>query len=103
MSEQRWTPGPWQVKFDEDWMDTMIIAPGGAATAKAWDLWEDSEDGKVTQMPTDANAHLIAAAPELYEALRITKVHLEASGFDAKGKVVAQANAALAKARGEVK
>lgn len=45
-----------------------------------------------------ADAHLIAAAPELYEALRDM---CEIGGEDDGADIITKANAALAKARGE--
>ena len=46
-----------------------------------------------------ANAHLIAAAPDLYAALEMAQLWLSVDGrFDMQG-----INAALAKARGETK
>lgn len=52
----------------------------------------------------DANAHLIAAAPDLYEALRLMLSHGERCNWFADSgddEVCAKATAALAKARGE--
>ena len=48
---------------------------------------------------TEANAHLIAAAPELYEALEMASIMLEKAGI---GSGVVLARAALSRARGEV-
>jgi len=55
---------------------------------------------------TEANARLIAAAPELYEALAQLLHECVEAGFDAARdynwpKSLADASAALAKARGE--
>lgn len=51
------------------------------------------------------NAHLIAAAPDLLEALEVILRKYEAqadyAGIDTDGESVAKANAAIAKARGE--
>lgn len=46
-----------------------------------------------------ANAQLIAAAPELYEALDLCRDWLESTGAD--GSPIHTVHAALAKARGE--
>lgn len=48
----------------------------------------------------EANAHLIAAAPELYEALWVATEH-NALRFGEDHNTVIQGRAALAKARGE--
>jgi hypothetical protein len=62
-----------------------------------------------TREESEARARLIAAAPDLYEALdgllRVCSLHFEASGFPsafhANAGSVDVARAALAKARGE--
>ena len=51
-------------------------------------------------VPASANAHLIAAAPDLYEALKATVAALASSG-SMHQKALDAAEAALAKARGE--
>lgn len=67
MSGENWTPGPWVTKRDGDFV-----------TMSGHDLaWTDFAEVvvRIHGEPTDdpegiANAHLIAAAPELYEALK---------------------------------
>ena len=70
MTEPKFTPGPWRVKADpyhfmtlstvvageigKEGFNRMVVQVGG------WNEWKEQE----------ANAHLIAAAPELYEALK---------------------------------
>ena len=82
MSETRHTPGPWTVwnaYSNRDELFALRIGPnyeGGIEGAEGYDL-----------RTTEANAHLISAAPEMYEALRDT----------------AGIRAALSKARGEQK
>lgn len=71
MAEEKFTPGPWRIGpdylDDEGYREIAIQAPtlNGECTPASVCL----------QFPTvpgmqDANAHLIAAAPELYVALR---------------------------------
>lgn len=58
MSEPKHTPGPWRQRDDPaDW---LIEGADGALLAKAY----------TNVMAAGANAQLIAAAPELAEALR---------------------------------
>lgn len=109
------TPGPWEVFICDDggeWTgwpisihaanedDKSIVRTGG--------MWPYEWDAATSQAEAVANARLIAAAPDLYEALRdmldgwkyIRSVHgdLYGVGWDrAQDKAVA----ALAKARGE--
>lgn len=82
MSEPKFTPGPWYVDgtFVTNDEDLDICSMGDVA-------WE-------------ANAHLIAAAPELYEALRDLIAYCDPTGDYIDDELV-WARAALAKARGE--
>ena len=89
MTERKWTPGPWDA-------DDMAVRTNDKALVS---LVYGNGDGSLFK----ANAHLIAAAPELYEALKLF--------VDATPKLdmsdpcmverVNRARAALAKARGE--
>lgn len=87
---QAHTPGPWTAEAERE---------GGPVTyvhAKAHGI-ADCNAG----YPNDeANARLIAAAPELYEALRALRSALS-SGVEVTQKVIPQVDAALAKARGD--
>lgn len=64
------TPGPWQVKHsdDEPYGDIQIIG-NGRALAK---IWLDDAPVPDYNRQQKANAKLIAAAPKLLEALKIT-------------------------------
>jgi hypothetical protein len=57
MSETKWTPGPWRHE-DGEW-GTVVDAPSGNVCALA----------SVPRSRRVADAHLIAAAPDIYEAL----------------------------------
>lgn len=92
MTERKWTHGPWV------WVDGDLEDRGGEPVA-----YHSCHGGVVVN---DANAHLIAAAPDLYEALELMRheyrTALRISGVDEMtSKTMATANAALAKARGE--
>ena len=91
MSERKWTPGPWAVRDARG-----IRGANGECVASTY-CAAPAED-----------AHLIAAAPDLYEALEqardtilelINARNSEAEGSDEDW--VGGINAALAKARGE--
>jgi hypothetical protein len=97
MSETKFTPGPWTWDFDRDDEQNAIV-------------WLESDDNmrvcflahcaKVSE--THANAALIAAAPDLYEALAAIVDHeTNKRDFFTWGKKVDAATAALKKARGE--
>lgn len=71
------TPGPWKaVQHGEDWWSVL---------KGAWDISQNgaSEPGVVacakysamTPEENEANARLIAAAPEMLEALRLVRMH----------------------------
>ena len=66
MSETKHTPGPWEIApIESGDKDIIIVEPGVAL---------DYDD--VDPEEQEANAHLIASAPELLEALKIALVHL---------------------------
>ncbi len=93
MSETKWTPGPWELadKYnctDVRAVDGPYVADCNASAAIDWRTKE-------------ANARLIAAAPELYEALEnLRKLYDTDEGCRSMPEYQA-AIAALAKARGE--
>lgn len=99
----KWTPGPWHVGAQNDALYVLDAAPSPAPydgplpreygpNVVATPNWRSEE--------YHANAHLISAAPELYEALERL---LEDAFLDISGEPIdtAYAYAALAKARGE--
>lgn len=99
MSAPGTTPGPWRV---DDEHDTDAVSIVGRPAWKArrfgvdgeWDVCnveQDTADSK-------ANARLIAAAPDLYDALEALLKQTSASETVA---AIYGAHAALAKARGE--
>lgn len=103
MSKPKWTPGPWKAFQDDAGID--VIGKDGTHIANECQTFED--------------ARLIAAAPEMAEALEaalptLRWYHANASGaHDKRGcpgidncqgesaKLVKQVEAALRKARGE--
>ncbi|WP_157726263.1 hypothetical protein [Xanthomonas citri] len=128
MSETNWTPGPWAVSdFYTDC--STILDTNGYAHVEAFstailqdyqkilgvDHWADSGEASrhVSVDEQAANAHLIAAAPELYEALDSSIIRqligeIEDNPSVATAGLWALAvqwmelrDAALAKARGE--
>lgn len=98
MSEQRWTPGPWNQIRHEDACSRV-----GANTLLAVvysTVFRDTENQA-------ANAHLIAAAPDLYAALdaiadlwRLPECSNELVARMIREQVMGPAMTALAKARG---
>ncbi len=88
--DESFTPGPWEHDVERNDISWLSFSDGSG----------------IPLGTTKANADLIAAAPELYGALRnlltINEL-LDGEGVLAKDKAAAldRANAALAKARGE--
>lgn len=63
MSEQRHTPGPWE--WDRDGERTLIMDHRGLHLCAAIKDSDGTLEGTITPGERDANARLIAAAPEL--------------------------------------
>ena len=101
MSESKHTPGPWTV----DWSDDgPLIYTGDLLIASVSGSTEHVEVQGLDGETTEANAWLIAAAPDLLAALERILARLEMlnlfieRGEDAK--VVEQARAAIGNATG---
>jgi hypothetical protein len=104
-TETKWIPGPWQVTQCRDgipFVNVVRVSGPSDGSAPCTVLFET----KYTELEeNEANACLIAAAPEMYEALE--RFLLAYEGGTAAGSVQQQnedavfAKAALAKARGE--
>ena len=97
MSETKFTPGPWLFSSYKSGNSVIVI------DGKEFDV------ATVNYPNRDANAHLIAAAPELYEALSHLEPYLDAIICYAstieehpQNGYILETKAALAKARGEV-
>jgi len=94
--ENKWTPGPWRV--DDDGVDYPLII-GNDEKYVCEILFHPQPSQQV------ANAHLIAAAPDLYEALETAESCIVdvvgAFGVKVPDEILQEIRAALAKARGE--
>ena len=92
------TPGPWRVV--DSWNDYMVESQNGEEI-----IWQDGPHQ--TPAIKEANARLIAAAPDLLEALEhmLHRAHPAYVGNDyMREKLIAAretARAAIAKAKGE--
>ena len=110
----KFTPGPWRLKTDGNMGNTIEAQTNRRSHEfdKGWrsvatfqsacesDFYADQEENG------RANGELIAAAPELYEALDKLLHEILEAGFASASdygwpKVIPAARAALAKARGE--
>ncbi len=100
MSETKFTPGPWVVdpKYSRD-----IQAPDGLDVATCCpEILNRHTDGE----ESIANASLIAAAPDMYEALEAAILEYGKPGGpwnvpSSPGTWIDKAKAAIVKARGE--
>lgn len=80
MSEAKYTKGPWVVEGPEDepYGPIKVVAGKRHTIAK---LWQDDSPEHDYNAEQWKNAKLIAAAPELLEALKeACKAHLSANG-----------------------
>lgn len=94
--EKRWTPGPWVIeRYKEPYtsvIDDISIVADGLILAKL---------GKELSTEHTANANLIGAAPDLYNALE--QLRLAVIYTDSIASIyIEDAEEALAKARGEI-
>jgi hypothetical protein len=100
-----YTPGPWQAKGDYTVSDAVTIIANvdgesfsDGATTHTYDFIATCEDEYGERLPNaQANARLIAAAPDLYAALE----HVLTSALSLPRFASAEGWAALAKARGD--
>ena len=100
-AEPKWTPGPWFVTEDRNtwgWVEVDGPSINVSGPTKATDL---TPDDKVIRI---AEAHLIAAAPDLYAALKSLVDAMDSPKTLRIDLLLARlgfARIALAKARGE--
>ncbi len=94
MSEPKFTPGPWSV--EGRYVGRMVGGEIDTCIAECFNhLSIDRHNAK-------ANAYLIAAAPELYEALEKLEGWFDSDSKEGADKYLTEAKAARAKARGEL-
>jgi hypothetical protein len=95
MTERKWTPGPWDISYDND------TGPND----DCFHEWMDVGPAKITGQYRGrdlANARLIAAAPDLYEALEfLLSCYRFGAVTSGKDRAIREAAVALAKANPE--
>jgi len=101
--KQAHTPGPWTTEQHGDYLDVFPVTPGwgygGVCRIENADI-----DPIPLRAQADANARLIAAAPELLEALELLhRIALQTPQLNNPDdrEVIDQAWAAIRKAKGE--
>ena len=96
MSEPAWTPGPWSRGYADENDQRYVGAENGRLVCVCA---HEGVGGLIPEM--EANARLIAAAPELYAVAETVLQIWEAGTKGHKPFPAASLRAALAKARGE--
>lgn len=119
MNSAQHTPGPWAAYCND--LSEGELRPVGDSGVRYWDVNPDQSEryrgaicnvhaaehiGGISLAERDANAHLIAAAPELFNELADLVDWLDENRRAIEGEfhmddLLADARAALAKARGE--
>ena len=95
MTDQpKWTPGPWRAVMGS--RHVVDVFAGDRDVVSVY-------GGGVGFEYRDANAHLIAAAPDLYAALEAMTARMSLYSGHHDDALTAMGKAALAKARGETK
>ena len=99
MDKTGWTPGPWRITSDAGHpVNARITSTSRRHIAKVYAEWAERDE------TCEANAHLIAAAPELAEALENLLTFVEVGPCESEVRIsmdVADAKTILAKARGK--
>lgn len=110
MSEAKFTPGPWEVD-ESHCLGAVTAGKRHIAMASLFDWPEDEK--RVTREQQMANSHLIAAAPDMYAALKMAEEFIvngveggyirlpDADCHDPAHGTLPAIFLALAKARGE--
>ena len=107
MNGAKFTPGPWTFDWEDDNRTWAIVkSPTGKIVANV-----NTESGPdiaplvSDKMPAQANAQLISAAPDLFEALKKAIDALERAddsfGVPGLHGIINEADAAIRKAEGE--
>jgi hypothetical protein len=96
----KWTPGPWRVESGND-IDRVYVVTSNPISTVPWEIACVNEH----EGYTEANARLIALAPEMYETLKTMTmlVTLKYGNLDKDvwGKIV-EAQGIIVKIEGEV-
>lgn len=112
MGGAKWTPGPWMVgeekKISEIWNIEILGQQGYSLVSTCYGTTTGLADWYAGASDVKANAHLIAAAPDLYEVLELAvKAMEQCSGRNECARILSEhihsSRLALAKARGELK
>lgn len=93
------TPGPWDI--ESRFVGPLYVTAAVQADVDRSGRMEVAHVGADTFVQAQANARLIAAAPELYEALERLVANYRSDGSEGATRDIEIALSVLAKARGE--
>jgi hypothetical protein len=111
MTDKKWTPGPWVTEIltgcdpnGDEWETDIEVSSTCGKHIHGYDLGYNED----VDLEIKANAHLIAAAPDLYDALEAAEESIVAFvegvgiyGCIGANDILVQVRTAMAKARGE--
>ena len=102
-SENKFTPGPWKVITKGSGNSFWVrVAVDGHHTVAWLDYWTDTDcTSQKAQSEQIANANLIAAAPDLLEALEDTLDLCESYQSGHNSAIAERARVAIAQAKGQ--
>lgn len=96
------TPGPWLIREGDEWTHDVVTHHGENTEGEPMYWNVASANGRRDEV--DANLHLIAAAPDLLEALQLilpmAKGYAALQAIGSNDAYCEQASAAIAKAGG---
>lgn len=99
---EKFTPGPWKARmtyYGSESQGTPAVSHGDTSAFMCWLNLSGAYGGYKEIDRAKADASLIAAAPEIYATLQAVRDFW--AGGDAPDALMAQIEAALAKAKGE--
>ena len=96
MSKSVYTPGPWHL--EQPWAGFSALR--GPKGELIFGLTAGSEDEAQSPQVCEANGRLIAAAPEMLDALRLCLQAID-EGREYQGMVIQNVEAAIKKAEGK--
>lgn len=108
--ELKYTPGPWFQShrkngnfntYGDAMYSTQVYTPDGETIATIHWYPKPKNESGVIGTYRESNAHLIAAAPDLLEALDVAVTSMLDSGYNKNAVVIRKARAAIAKAEGK--
>ena len=95
----QFTPGPWRFR-KEHGLSGFVEAPKANGMAYGLDVCGDDYTGYGGEEQREINMHLIAAAPDMYEALKAFVEDWTELGGKVRGSTLDAIDAAMLAARG---